>query len=240
MQGPQTVHHHVLYRGTVDAGNGDGTAIGVADGDIGEAEVAELAPCHGAELDAVGRRAARAVLYHHILADAVHAVALKAERIVRRIHNAVAYDHIAAVHYVHPVVVPVCLAIHGLVFNQQMAALVVLLVPAGGIAQGDAADGDILALAEMDILRSVGFARSVILQRVLHQPHVDVFHQLVGHFPAASVYGASTGDGNVVLPHGKEQGRPPAVRVLHVVEGIERPQQCGPFVQVQRHATFQI
>ena len=52
--GAEAVNLYVFHRSTVDAGNGDGAAVGVAQHDVAEAEVAELAARHSAELDAVG------------------------------------------------------------------------------------------------------------------------------------------------------------------------------------------
>ena len=63
----QTVHHHVFDNGPVNAGDGESAAVGVVNEDVAEAEVAEGAAGHGAELDAVGTAAACAVLDKHIL-----------------------------------------------------------------------------------------------------------------------------------------------------------------------------
>ena len=102
----QAVDVDVLQYAAIHAGDGDRAAVGVKDGDVLEAEIAEHASGHGAELDAVGAAAPGAVLHHHIFAHAVLAVALEAEHIVGGIHVAVAYDHILAVHNVDAVVVP--------------------------------------------------------------------------------------------------------------------------------------
>ena len=58
-------------------------------------------------------------------------VGLEAEHIVGSVDGAVAYHHSVAVYDVDAVVVPVRLAVYGDALDQQIAALVVGLVPAG-------------------------------------------------------------------------------------------------------------
>ena len=113
-----------------------------------------------------------------------------------------------------------------------MSALVVLLVPTGWIAEGDATDGDIVALAEVDILGTVGFVGAVVFEGVLYQTEVYEVDGVVGHLPAAAVDGAFAGDGDVVLLDGKEEGCPAAVRVFDVVEGVERAEKGGTAVEM--------
>ena len=228
----EAVDNNVLYDSPVDTGGGESAAVGVVDEYVVETEVAEDAAGDGAELDTVGTAAADAVLHKDVLGEAVFAVALEAEGIVGSIVVAVAYDDITAVHDVHTVVVPVAFAVHGLVFYQKMSALVVLLVPTGWIAEGDATDGDIVALAEVDILGTVGFVGAVVFEGVLYQTEVYEVDGVVGHLPAAAVDGAFAGDGDVVLLDGKEEGCPAAVRVFDVVEGVERAEKGGTAVEM--------
>ena len=102
-----------------------------------------------------------------------------------------------------------------------MAALVVLLVPAGRVAEGDAADGDVVALAEVDVLGAVCLIGTVVFEGVLYQTEVYEVDGVVGHFPTTTVDGALSGDGDVVLLDGEEEGCPAAVGVFDVVEGVE-------------------
>ena len=205
----------------VNTGDGEGAAVGVVDEDVAETEVTENAAGDGAELDAVGTAAASAVLHEDVLGEPLFAVALEAEGIVGSIVVAVTYHYVATVHYVHTVVVPVAFAVHRLVFYQYMAALVVLLVPAGRVAEGDAAEGDVVALAEVDVFGAVGLVGAVVFEGVLYQTEVYEVDGVVGHFPATTVDGALSGDGDVVLFDGEEEGRPTAVGVFDIVEGVE-------------------
>ena len=89
--------------------------------------------------------------------------------------------------------------------NQQVAALVVLLVPAGRILQRDAADGHILAFAEVDVLRTVLPGRAVVFQRVLDLAFVDEAHHIVGHLDAPAVDDTLAGDGHIMLLDGEDE-----------------------------------
>ena len=236
----KAVDNYVLDDCPVDTGGGECAAVGVVDEDVAETEVAEDSACDGAELDTVGTAAADAVLHKDVLGEAVFAVALEAEGIVGSIVVAVAYDDIATVDYVHTVVVPVAFAVYGLVFYQYVAALVVLLVPAGRVAQGNATDGDVVALAEVYVFGAVSFVGAVVFEGVLYQSEVYEVDGVVGHFPATAVDGALSGDGDVVLLDGEEEGCPAAVGVFDVVERVERAKEDGTAVEMQGDPAFEI
>ena len=121
-----------------------------------------------------------------------------------------------------------------------MAALVVLLVPAGGVAQGDATYGDILALAEVDVLGAVCLIGTVVFEGVLYQTEVYEADGIIGHFPTTAVDGALPGDGDVVLFDGEEEGCPAAIGVFDVVEGVERAKDDGTAVEVEVDPAFEI
>ena len=121
-----------------------------------------------------------------------------------------------------------------------MAALVVLLVPAGGVAQGDATDGDVVALAEVDVLGAVGLVGAVVFEGVLYQTEVYEADGIIGHFPTTAVDGTLSGDGDVVLLDGEEEGCPAAVGVFDVVEWVERAEEDGPAVEMEVDPAFEI
>jgi hypothetical protein len=82
-------------------------------------------------------------------------VALEAVHIVSGIEIAIPDYHVAAVHDIDSVVVPVGLSIDRDSVDEDVAALVVLLVPATRILQGDILDGYSGTLVEVDVLRTL-------------------------------------------------------------------------------------
>ena len=121
---------------------------------------------------------------------------------------AVADNHVGAVHDVNAVVVPVALGVYGDTLHQDAAALVVLLVPAGRIAQGDVLDGDAFAAEEMQVFRALAFLQAVQLEGILNEAQVAVIHALGGYQEAPAIDFAATGDADVFLANRKDQGGP--------------------------------
>ena len=167
-------------------------------------------------------------------------VALEAVGVVGGVDVAVANHHVAAVDDVEAVVVPIALGVDADAVDEQLSALVVLLAPGGGVAEGDAADGHMVATAEVDNLRAVGFVGTVVFEGVLDEAFVDEVHGVVGHLPTAAIDGAAAGKADVLLAHGKEQGGPAAEGVFDVVEGIEGAEEQCAAVEMEGDAAFEV
>ena len=167
-------------------------------------------------------------------------VGLEAEHVVGSVDGAVAYHHSVAVYDVYAVVVPVRLAVYGDALDQQVAALVVGLVPAGGVAQGDAFDYHVVALTEIDVLRAVTLIGAAVAQRIVVESAVDDIHLVVGGLCALSVDGALATDGDVLLSEGKDERLPVDHGTLVIVPGIGRAQQFGAVFKHQRDIRLQI
>ena len=89
-------------------------------------------------------------------------MALEAIDIVSRIEETVTDYHVAAIHYVDSVIVPIRLGVHMDPFHKDVAALVVLLVPATRIPQGQVTDDYSFAFVEMDVLRTLSLLQTVV------------------------------------------------------------------------------
>lgn len=238
--GAKTVDNNVVDCAAINRGYGNGGAVGVEERDVMKEEVAEGSTCHGAEFDAIGRGATRAVLDKYILGETSWTVAFEAENIVGGIHVAIAYNYVLTIDKIYSVVVPVAFAVDSLVFDDEVAALVILLVPTSRVAEGDAADEDVFAFAEVDVLGAVGLVGAVVFERVVDNTEVDKVYHVVGHLPPAPVDSALAGDGNVVLTNGEDKGSPADSGVLDVVEGIGGAKQDGAAVEIERHTALEV
>ena len=240
VQAAQAVNLHVFNLGAVHGGDGDGRTVGVHDGHVPEAEVLELTAGVGTELDAVGAAAAAAVLHQDVLGDTVLGVALEAVHVVGGVEVAVADDDVGAVHDVNAVIVPVALGIYGHTLHQDAAALVVLLVPAGRILQGDVLDSNVFTAEEMQVFRAFAFLQAVQLEGILNEAQVAVIHALGGYQEAPAIDFAAAGDADVLLSHRKDQGGPFGVGILHIVPGVQGTQETGAFLDVQGDIVLEV
>ena len=167
-------------------------------------------------------------------------VGLEAEHVVGSVNVGVAYHHTVAVYYVYAVVVPVSLAVNSNPVDQQVTALVVRLVPAGRVAQGDTLNADVLALTEVDVHRAVALVGTAIAQRVVVQAAVNDVYLVIGGLRALPVDGSLTLNAYVVLAYGKDERLPVDDGVLVVVPGIGRAQQFGAILQLERHTRLDV
>ena len=218
---PDAVDHDIFDLGSVNGSDGNGAAIGVEYGYILEPEVLELTSGVGAELDSVGAGTADAVLDEDILADTILAVALEAVHIVSGIEIAVPDYHVATVHDIDSVVVPVGLGIDRNSVDEDVPALVVLLVPATRILQGDILDGYSGTLVEVDILRTLLLYHTVVGKFVLHQSEVDEIRITDSDVEAAAVDHSAAAYSDILLADRKYQGGPLGIRIPHIVERIQ-------------------
>ena len=92
----------------------------------------------------------------------------QADRIVCRIHITVLDQCAVTVDNIHPVVIPVSTAMHRDTVDQQVLALVIGLRPESRIHHRHTFYLHILALAEIDQLRTVGHTSQ--LQLILDHP----------------------------------------------------------------------
>ena len=237
---PDAVDHDIFDLGSVNGSDGNGAAIGVEYGYILEPEVLELTSGVGSELDSVGAGTADAVLDEDILADTILAVALEAVYIVSGIEIAIPDYHVAAVHYIDSVVVPVGLGIDRDSVDEDVPALVVLLVPATRILQGDILDGYSGTLVEVDVLRTLLLYHTVVGKFVLHQSEVDEIRITDSDVEAAAVDHSAAAYSDILLADRKYQGGPLGIRIPHIVERIQGTEYCGISVDAEQHIALEI
>ena len=151
-------------------------------------------------------------------------VGLEAEHVVGSVDGAVAYHHSVAVYDVYAVVVPVRLAVYGDALDQQVAALVVGLVPAGGVAQGDAFDYHVVALTEIDVLRTVRLIRTAQFQWIFVDTPLDIVHHIVGCSKTTPVNRPFPRYTNILLLNCENHRHPTNIRIFFVIPRIGRSQ----------------
>ena len=168
------------------------------------------------------------------------AVRLETNHVVGGIKEAVGDFHAVAVHDVNAVVVPIGSGIHFHVVHIYILALVVNLVPTGGVAQGDARDSHTGAFAEIDIRRATGLGGTVVLHPVGKSTAVHQIHQIVGGSKTLAGDGSLTYHTDILLIHSHHESCPLHSRVLHIIEWVGRAEQSGSQLQVQRHIRLEV
>jgi len=103
-----------------------------------------------------------------VLADRLLVMRLQADAVIGGVNIAIGDFKIVAIDNIHSVVIPVGLAVDDQFPNDYVPALVILLVPAGWVFQGDALNPNILAAPEINVLRPNTLPGSVVAQGVLN------------------------------------------------------------------------
>ncbi|EEF25737.1 conserved hypothetical protein, partial [Ricinus communis] len=213
----------ILGRSAIDALPGDrrqGEAaaqalhglVGAAQFHVAHQHVAALALRIGAELQRVAGAVDAAFLHQHPLRRTLRCQ-LETKRVILGIDQAIAHDHVAAAIDVAAVIVEIGLVVDREVLDQQLVAIEVVLHPAGGIAQGEAADMDAFAIEDADqegparrAVRPFG-ARKMILA-------------------AAPVDDPPAGQGDILAPLGEDQ------RLVHPHIAVHHRRAAGDTVGI--------
>src|SRR5574344_2485392 len=169
MDTPKSINLNILNMSTIHACHCKCTTISIENQHVLEAEMLERTQSESTELDAIGTASANAILHQYILAYPIFLMALKTIGIISRIDIAIANDHIATIYHIQSIIIPISLRIHFDPINQQVAALVVLLIPTGRILKRDAAHSNIGTPVEMNILRTIALIWAIIAEWIVKQ-----------------------------------------------------------------------
>src|SRR4030042_7031459 len=135
-----------------------------------------------------------------------------------------------AINYIHSVIVPIRFTVDTYTINNNIPALFVLLVPATRILQDNSPDCNITASEEIYVLRTYSLPRAVIPERIAYHTFMYKIDKVTGYLESPAVNYTFTGDPDILLVKGKDQGSPVVIHLI--VKGIYRTDKDSPFLEL--------
>ena len=224
MNGTNAIYFDVFDQSTIDCCKCYGRTIRIIYLDVFHFEVTETTSRYRPEFQATGTRTSHTVLDNHVLTHAVRIMRFKAKRIIRRIDKRVFQHNAVTVYHIDTVIIPIGFAIHVDSVDIKILTLVVCLVPACRVPQGDILDCHILAFTEIDVLRTVRLVRTAQFQWIFVDTPLDIVHHIVGCLKTTPVNRPFPRYTNILLLDCENHRHPTNIRIFFVIPRIGRSQ----------------